>query len=74
MRKPDEIALFTALRFEAPRPFQAPGRESIEAAARRIGMHPKRTEGLLLKWRWWNYGVNVWCGWFEPEAPERLEP
>lgn len=75
MRKPDEVALFNLLR---PRGnYAVLGRTEVYGAADRVGMNRKRLFGVLLKWSdrgWWNYGVNALCGWFEPEAPERLEP
>lgn len=79
MRKPDELAFFRAARAAAASSptGRQPGREALEAAAQSIGMAPKRAQDLLGKWDrrgWWNYGVNLWCGWFDDAAPEVLEP
>lgn len=103
MRKPDEIALYAALRLEAraravgnittPRPvmFEDPAPASsalvfstplgagwaLPGIARALGIPEKRAWALLKKWSdrgWWNYGVSLRGGWFEPGAPESLSP
>jgi hypothetical protein len=80
-KKPDEIALYAALRERArigvspwamPR---CPGMEAVEAEIARLGIHPKRAYGLIEKWTlrgWWEYGVSLRTGWFTREAPECL--
>jgi hypothetical protein len=79
MRKPDELAFFAAARAAAARSATGtcPGRVALQRAAEGLGMHPNRANDLLRKWDqkgWWNYGVTLWAGWFEPEAPQVLEP
>lgn len=70
MRKPDEIALYAAMREAGPRRGEFP-----EELGCRLGIHHKRTLGLLLKWSnegWWDYCVSANTGWFTPDAPEFL--
>lgn len=73
MRKPDEVAFYSALR----RHGSALGADVVAQDAGRLGMHEKRAEGLLRKWNergWWAFGVSPWGGWFTGAAPEELRP
>lgn len=70
-RKPDELALFSALRA-----CESLGPCEVQAAANRLGMHHKRLWSILEKWAdagWWDYGVTVRAGWFQPGAPLELK-
>lgn len=77
MRKPDEIKLYDLLReLHNHKPYQHTS-EFAEVIGESIGIHWKRTHSLLYKWSdkgWWNYGVSVRTGFFEPDAPDSLEP
>lgn len=84
-RRPDELALFREMRAApdilsgSPLPCgcTSPGRQKVEDIARTIGIPEKRVSYILEKWSgkgWWEYGVNVWCGWFTEQAPEELKP
>lgn len=76
--KPDEVALFNALRVSARTNARSPNRQPLEfadAVGATLGIHPKRVEALLWKWTkrgWWNYGTSARGGWFEEEAPDEL--
>lgn len=79
--KPDEIALLRlTLAVHRFKPYKgapdekvaAPFIEEIGAA---IGVPHKRAWFLAEKWtdkRWWDYGVSVRGGWFEPRGIEVL--
>lgn len=78
-KKPDEIALYDALRERArngrndlPR---SPGTYALGEEAERLGIPYKRAHALMEKWcraGWWEYGVTVRSGWFTREAPGTL--
>lgn len=76
--KPDEVALFNALRDSAAANEESPNRlplEFADAIGAKLGISSKRVHFLLYKWSdrgWWNYGVTARSGWLEDEAPERL--
>ncbi len=73
MRKPDEIALYAALRNRG----NGDDRPLADEVGARLGIHHRRVLALLEKWTsngWWNYGVSARTGWFESEAPEELKP
>jgi len=84
MRKPDEIALYAALRARShtvgsgPFAVRSPGSiYAIKEEAARLGIPEKRAFALVSKWsgrNWWNYGVSLRGGWFEPGSPEALAP
>lgn len=77
MRKPDEIALYAALRAVAPEPWVSPGRRVVEALAAEIGIPDKRIDYLCEKWArqgFTDYGINAVNGWFNPGAPMELTP
>jgi len=72
MRKPDEIALYSALRRHGP----ALGTGVVAQEVEWSGMPEKRATGLLQKWvgrGWWAFGVSPWAGWFTDAAPEELK-
>lgn len=80
MRKPDEVALYNALRLltggEAHYGIARSGRFADEVA-RDLGIPEKRATFLLDKWSdrgWWDYGVSARTGWFTPEAPQVMTP
>ena len=77
MRKPDEIALYSLLRERhGHKAYQHTDKFATDIGEE-IGIHPKRTYGLLVKLSdkgWWNYGVSVRTGFFEPGAPDALTP
>jgi hypothetical protein len=74
--KPDERALLilvSKVHGGANKPNQHTGKDIpfLDAIGERIGMHPKRANGIGLKWtdkNWWNYGVTVRSGWLTPEG------
>lgn len=76
MKKAAEIALYNELRRAAgPSPYAQPGRASIEMITEELAIPAKQAERYLEKWTragWWNYGVNLYGGWFEPDAPAVL--
>lgn len=47
-------------------------------ACETLGMHPNRAAYVMGKWTsraiGYDYGVNVFCGWFCDDAPEVLPP
>jgi hypothetical protein len=72
VRKPDEIALYAALR-----PIQRLAGFSLHDVATGLGIPAKRAWRLLAKWSdngWWEYGVSLRGGWWTDKAPDRLEP
>lgn len=73
MRKPDEIALFAAIRQRAPYTTEP----TVRRIVAEIGINEARAAAILEKWAgkgWYEYGVNVLAGWLTPDAPERLQP
>jgi hypothetical protein len=84
MRKPDELALYDALRArshvvgDGPFAVRSPGSiYALQEEAARLGIPEKRAFALVEKWSargWWEYGVSLRGGWFTPEAPEALTP
>lgn len=80
MRKPDEVALYAALRARSTvvnEYVRSPGDiMALEDEAKRLGIHEKRAFTLVGKWcdkGWWDYGVTLRSGWFTPTSPETLE-
>lgn len=75
MRNPKEVALYNALRKLAPGEPRHPGSQEIERIARELAIPYKQLLSWLEKWTskgWWNCGVVLEGGWFEPEAPPWL--
>lgn len=80
MRKPDEVALYAELQRIHGGPYkngEPGGVPFADEIGERLGIHYKRTHALLEKWSrvgWWNSGVSLRSGWFEPGAPGEIEP
>lgn len=72
--RPDEVALFDALRLERPHPtMECP---NVEPIAARLGISPERAERILSRWEaldWWSFGVSTRTGWFTATAPASLQ-
>lgn len=72
MIKPDELALFKALR---SLPTCQPGVCAIIKTLASLGIHENRGHRILMKWSdrdWWDYGVSARGGWFTDTAPVEL--
>jgi len=75
MRKPDELALYAALRVTHSYPPDINRRPANEVA-QEMGMHANRLHAILEKWDdndWWDYGVSLRTGWLTEDAPAVLE-
>lgn len=74
MRKADECALHAILRPLG----KSVTRQAVMDACEEIGMHPNRAAYVMQKWTsrtiGYDYGVNVFCGWFCDDALEVLPP
>lgn len=76
MKKQDEIDFFNYLINLAKQDnkdigYFNPGRSVLE----KFTMNSKRKYRILLKWSdkdIWDYGINICCGWFTPEAVEKF--
>jgi hypothetical protein len=67
--KPDEKLLLDELMKTVRVPYNSMPTMKV---AEKIEMHPKRLAYILYKWcekDWWEYGVNVYRGWFTESLP-----
>lgn len=73
MRRREEVVLYNKLRKLGPRPGLSV--QDFERLAHENMTPTKQARGWLEKWAdkgWWNYGVALEGGWFEPGAPDSL--
>lgn len=84
-KRPDEILFYAELR-KAAATYRHDdgrtgtgywgGRTAAMEIVNRLGIAENRAFYLLNKWSakgWIEWGMWVWGGWFEPEAPEALD-